>query len=201
MASKTEMCNFALSHLGVSLEISDVETERSAEASACRRFIDQVIDEVMRDFEYPFSVKYQSLSLIESSPNTEWDYSYMYPSDCSKFKKILSGTRNDSRQSRIPYLIAGDGSDRIIFTDESTAVAKYIRNVTDVSIFPADVVQTISLLLASYISPRLLTGDPFKMGERAFRLYILRRATSEANALNEQQDEEDVDSEFIRSRQ
>jgi hypothetical protein len=201
MADKTAICNMALSHLGVSDEINNVDTERSAEAAACRRFFTQCVDEVMRDFNYPFATVYASLGLIESEPNDDWDYSYQYPSDCSRLLKILSGVRNDSRQSRVPYSLANGDTGKIIYTDQVNAVAKYTKIITDVSIFPPDVVSTLSLLLSSYIAPRITSGDPFKLGERAFRLYMMRKATAEANAFNEQQDDEDVDSEFIRSRE
>ena len=59
----------------------------------------------------------------------------------------------------------------------------------------------LSLLLAAYIAPRVTSGDPFKLGERAFGLYLNSKIKAESTALNEQDDEEQVDSEFIRSRE
>ena len=47
MASSTEIANLALSHLGNGTEIADLETERSSEASACRRFYDVALAQVL----------------------------------------------------------------------------------------------------------------------------------------------------------
>jgi hypothetical protein len=57
-----------------------------------------------------------------------------------------------------------------------------------------------SLLLASYIAPRITGGDPFKMGERALRMYDYSIGKSRSNSVNEQQDEEPPQSEFINAR-
>src|SRR5665648_440114 len=97
MSSATEICNMALGHLASGKEIANLETERSAEAIACRRFFDSARDAVLRDFSWPFATKIKALSLIEEDPNSEWAYSYRYPTDCLNFRRILSGTRTDTR--------------------------------------------------------------------------------------------------------
>src|SRR5688572_11149621 len=110
MASETEIANLALSHLGVGKEIANLETERSQEAVACRRFYDTARDATLRDFSWPFATKIAVLGLIEADPNDEWDYSYRYPSDCLQLRRILSGVRNDTRDSRVPFKLAHDDS-------------------------------------------------------------------------------------------
>jgi len=58
----------------------------------------------------------------------------------------------------------------------------------------------VSLLLASYIAPRVTGGDPFKMGDRALRVYNFSYNKAKNNAFNEQQDEQPPESEFITAR-
>lgn len=201
MSSRTDISNMALSHVGSSKDIADVDTENSAEAVACRRFLDLAIEEIFRDFSFPFSSYYSALALIETTPNTNWQYSYRYPSDCITFLKILSGVRNDSRQTRIPYEIASDASGKVIYTDEVDALCKYTKRFDDVSTFSTDIVLALSFLLAFYIAPRVTSGDQFKLGSRAYQAYVVQIRQAEANSLNELQDEEVVESEFIRSRE
>jgi len=206
MASETEICNMALSHLGVSKEIANLETERSAEASACRRFYDMTRDEVLRGFPWPFATKFAALGLVSDSDdddhgNDEWDYAYRYPTDCLKMRRIKSGTRNDSRSSRVPYIIAKDDEGKLIYTDQEDAEAEYTVLVDDPGLYPPDFVMALSLRLAAYIAPRLTAGDPFKMGDRSLKLYVLSQATAEANAVNEQQDEDTPDPDLIRARE
>lgn len=199
MSTDVQICNMALGHLGIGKQIASL-TEKSAEAAACNRFYEQSRDEVLRDFPWPFATKILALGLIEEDPNDEWDFSYRYPSDCMNFRRILSGTRNDSRQTRVSYRLANDVSGRLIYTDEEDAVGEYTEHVTDTALFPPDFVSTVSMILAAYIAPGLTAGDPFKMGERAIKLYEYQRNKAQGNATNEEQNEEQPDSEFIRER-
>ena len=72
MATETQISNIAISHLGIGLEIQNLETENSAEAKACRRFYETSRDAVLGDFEWPFATKIIELNLVEEGPNTEW---------------------------------------------------------------------------------------------------------------------------------
>ena len=200
MNSDTEIVNLALSHLGISKEIASLETEKSQEASAGRRFYETTRDQILRDFPWPFANVFAVLPLVEENPNDEWAFSYRYPSDCLLLRRIMSGIRNDNRQSRIPYKIGKDSEGKLIYTDMESAKIEYTSLITEVSRFPVDFGMALSFRLAAYMAPRLTGGDPFKMGERAFKLYIVELTRAQASAVNEQQDEEAPQSEFIRSR-
>lgn len=199
-SSSTEICNLALSHLVVGKEIANLETESSPEASACRRYYNTVRKQLLRDFSWPFAIKVASLSLVAENPTTEWAYSYRYPADCIKSKRIISGTRNETRQSRVPYQVVHDSTGRLIYTDQQDAVLQYIKNIEDTGQFFADFTMAMSFRLAFYIAPRVTGGDPFKLGERALKMYQVEIQRAQANAANEQQDEEAPDSEFVRMR-
>ena len=202
MPSDTEIGNLALSHIGVSTEIQNLETDQSEEASALRRFYTPALEELERDFAWPFTtVLGAALGLVAEDPNDEWAYSYRYPSDCKMFRKILSGTRNDTRQSRVPYRIGRDTTGLLIFADKEDAECEYAIYEDDPQRFPPDFVMAFSLLLAAYIAPRLTAGDPFKLGERAYKLYLMSKPKAQGNALNEEQPEEEPSSEFIRARE
>lgn len=109
-SSKTEIVNIALAHLGVGSEISNLDTDQSTEANAMRRFYESAKDEVLRDLNWPFTTVFASLALVEEDPTDEWSYSYRYPSDALKIRRVLSGLRNDTRQSRVPYKLGQDAS-------------------------------------------------------------------------------------------
>jgi hypothetical protein len=200
MASKVAICNMALSHLGNAVEITDLDTEASAEASACRRFFDDTVDAVLRDFDWGFARHYQALGLVTEDPNDEWAYEYQLPSDCVRLRKILSGVRNETRQSRIPYELSFGVAGTTVFTDQADAVAKYTRRVTDTERFPVDFVLALSFRLAHYIAPRVTGGDPFQLGKRALELYQVEIAKAQAAASHEEQPEEEPDSQFGRFR-
>lgn len=200
MASSTEIANIALSDLGSGKEIAVLETEKSTEASVMRRFYDLALDTTLRDFPWSFANQYATLALVEEDPNDEWNYSYRYPTDCLKLKKILSGTRNESPKDRVPYEISRDTQGLLILTDMADAQIKYTKRVTDPSRFPADFTLAFAHRLAAYAAPRICGEDPFKMGDKAIRLYMFEIATAKASSLNEQQDEVNPDAESIQAR-
>lgn len=202
MASKTEICNMAIGHIGVGKEIANVDTESSEEASACRRYYEIARDKTLREFPWPFAKKIVALGLIEefSSSTAEWKYSYRYPSDCEKLLRIKSGIRNDNRQSRVPYKILKDSSGRIIYTDKEDAECEYIERATDPEQYPSDFVEALSYKIAYYIVPRIGKGDLFGMKSSLKAEFIESIDNARETAINEQQDELVVESEFIRDR-
>lgn len=202
-SSRTEVANFALSHLGVGTRIANIETERSQEANACRQFFDHVTEIMLRSYDWPFATKIVDLVEVEEDPNDEWAFSYRYPSDCFRLIRIPSGLRNDTRASRIPYRVAqdDDASGKIILCDLEDAKIEYIYNVTQIERWPADFVLAHSFRLAAYIAPMITGADPFKMGARALEFFSLELGMAQANAANEEQNEEAPDTELIKARE
>ena len=200
MASAVEICNLALSHLRHSKRIASF-SEQSEEARLCSLFYETTRDLVLRDVRWPFATTTKALGLIEEQPNTEWAYSYEYPSDCLLARRILSGVRNDTRAARVPYKIAYDDGAKVLFCDRENAVLEYTVAITDTSLFAPDFVMALSYRLAFYLAPTLTGGDPDNLGQRAMQMYALEKSAATANAFNEQQDEEIPQAELINFRE
>lgn len=200
MSSSTVIANMAISHLGSGKEIATLATENSEEARACRRYYEIALKETLSAIPWSFAVRIMDLSLVEEDPNSEWAFSYRYPSDALKLTKILSGIRNDTRQSRVPYRVISDDSGSLILTDEEDAQIEYVKFEDNVDRYPADFVMAFSFKLAFYVAPRVTNGDPFKMGARAGQMYDMEIKKAIARMINEQQAEELPQSEFIRTR-
>lgn len=201
MNSSTEICNLALSHLGISKQIADIDSEKSNEARACRLFFETTRDMILRDFAWPFATKIVTLGLVETNPNDEWAYSYRMPSDCLFDRRILSGIRTDTQDSKIPYRIIQDETGLLILTDQSEAKLEYTVRESRVNLWPEDFCIVVSFRLASYIAPQLTAGDPFKLGDRAIKFYEYEKGKAQANAFNEQQSDKTQDAESIRIRE
>jgi hypothetical protein len=201
-ASDTTIANLALSHVGVGKEIAALETENSNEANACRRYFVPSRQLTLRAFAWPFAMNQAALTLVEENPTTEWAFSYVYPADCLRDIRILSGVRNDTRQSRVPYKVINDqvNSRLLIYSDMEDAILEYTVDVVNSALFPADFMMAHSYRLGYLIAPRLTKGDPFKLGQSCMNMFAETISSARANALNEEQAEEEVDSEFIRGR-
>ena len=200
-SSQIDIVNVALSHLSISKTVAILKTEKSEEAITARLFYDLAREATLRDFPWPFSTRILALAMVEESPNDEWDYSYRYPTDCLEIRRILSGMRNDTRQSRVPYRILSDGQGTLVYTDTENAEIEYTVNAVSPQFYPPDFVMAFSLYMAHLMAPRLTGGDPYKLGQRALGLYDLEINRAVKNAFNEQQIEEPPESEFIRDRE
>jgi hypothetical protein len=201
MATSTEICNLALGHLAVGKEISNLETDQTPQAIACRRFYETALKKTLRSFAWPFATVYEPLALVEENPTEEWDYSYRYPTNCLFLRRVLSGTRNDTRQSRIPYKVGKDSQGRLIYTDKDEAEIEYTQYTEDNTLYPDDFVLALSFCIAMYVAPSVTGGDPFKLGERAEQMFRVAISEAMGTSFGEEQSEEEPLSEFTRARE
>ena len=191
----------ALSHLGTGKVIQSL-TERSEEARSINTFYDVAYVATIRDFSIPSTKKFLTLQLVEENPTSEWRYSYRYPNECVLIKRILSGTRNDSRQTRVPFIESQDSSGKLILTDAVDAVIEAVTRPTSESFLPPDMALALSYRLAYYIAPRTTGGNAFTgLKKDMMDGYLNELAIARRNAANEIQPEEVPESEFIRGRE
>lgn len=201
MSSIADICNLALSHLGVSVEIQDLDTERSLEAQACRRFYVPTRRELLRDFPWPFAQRKYTLALVETFTAGEWAYSYRFPADAlAVSRSVTSLGRLTTRALQPPFSLGSDTVGRLVYSSESPGEFWVTVDVTDTEQYPPDFVQAFALKLAAWIAPRITNGDESKLGERALRLYAYQLSIARANAANEQDLGQPIDSEFITER-
>lgn len=201
VTSDTGICNMALAHIGVGKPIASF-TDASREAQACRIFFETARDEVLRDFGWPFCTRIVTLALIEETLDEEWAYTYAWPTDCLGFRRILSGVRNDNRQTRVPYRIINiEGRGKVIRTDKQDAQGEYTFRDEGVQDYPPDFKVLVSYKLGGYIIPLLSAGDPFKIGDSLAAKYHVKRAETMAAARNEEQPDESPQAEYIRARE
>lgn len=198
--SVTDICNMALSHLGIGKEVGNAETDTTEEARCFRRFYEPTRDELLEDFPWPWAMVTADLGLVEEDPTNEWRYSYRYPSNALKLKRIQSGLRNDNPDSRIPYRVTRDDGGKLIYTDMQDAVLEYIFRETDPGRFNPLFVTALSYMMAFKMAPRMTKGDPFKLGSRAFEAGMIWLAKAKASSAGEEVPEREPESELIRSR-
>lgn len=190
----------AISHLGIGTEIGNLETDKSKEAQACRRFYEDARKAVLSDLYWVFATSFKVLGLVETSPSSEWAYSYRYPSDCIDVRRILSGLRDDTQASRVPFRIVKDAQGLLIYTDQPSAEVEYTDNTQDVELFTSEFTLALSFRLASYVSARLTGGDPFKLKQEMMVQYGLELGKAKKKNMNEEVSDRQRDSEFVTTR-
>lgn len=198
--TKTVIANLAISHLGINKNISNFDTDKSSEGNAVRQFYETSLEQVLSQFRWSFARAYVKLALVQSNPTCEWGYSYRYPSNCLLVRRILSGLRTDTHQSRVPFLIGTDAAGGLIYTDMAKAEIEYTFLQQDTSKFTSEFAMSLSLKIAYMIAPQITAGDPFKMRDSIQALYMKSLDQAESNIATEEQPDRDIESEFIRSR-
>lgn len=199
-ASETGICNLALAHLGITQTITSLADPTTA-ARSCARFYALCRDDVLRGFPWPFATTIALLGLVQVQPNSEWLYSYRYPSDCLNARRVLNGiSRIETPGTRVPYREGVDASGQLIFTDQPSAELEYTVRLTDPTLFPTDFVTALSYRIAAAIASQVTGGDPAKLGARAMQLYTYTLELAALNAANESQPDTQPDSDSILAR-
>jgi hypothetical protein len=200
MPSFTEIGQMSLSHLGSGRSIADVDTEQSEEARVLRLFKDTALRKVLSAAPWPFCTQIVTLTLSEEDPNDEWDFSYVHPTTAILIRRIVSGTRTDVRETRVPFRVANATSGRVIWTDEASAKAEITVYKTDTSLFTPEFVLALSYYWAYLIAPRVTKGDSTDLKKKMLAYFKQEIAEAIARSFNEEQPDIEPDSEFIRSR-
>lgn len=200
MPSTTEIANMALGHIGVSNFIANLESEKSEEAAICRRFLAIAREATLRDFDWPFATRIQTLDLVAETPNDEWDFSYRQPAKCLNFRRILSGTRRDTAESKIPYRLAQDDTGILILTDKRDAQGEFTAREEDPGKYPPDFTLVLSWRLAMYIASGLEEVDQSRAGVKASQMYEMELVRARANAANEEESDRPPEAPYIGAR-
>jgi len=178
--SKSEICNLALSEIGISSFISNVETDKSLEAIICRRWFDISSKFVQRECEWNFNRRYIPLALVSGDIPNSWTYMYAYPSDCLAVRAILPTPvviRFPRADQRIPFEILNVGDLIRIGTDQETATARYTHYITNTGLFDPHFVTALSLYLAMKIASPLSAKKEYVKDLREAYMGAINRAT------------------------
>lgn len=197
MATDVSICNMALARIGVSTFISNLN-EASNEARVCALFYTDVRDRVLRDFPWNFAKKRVTLA-DAGTPPAEWAFKYGYPSDCLKARYIATpGLRNPRNDQRVPFEVANEGGQRVIYTNQDAAELVYTYRVSDPTLFDAMFSSAVAYLLGSEIAmPLSVKSDVAKAARDAYRLEVL---TAAAHSMDEQQEGPEPVSELVTVR-
>lgn len=127
--SKVEMCNLALSSIGLSELIQSLDDDTTP-ARQCKLLFKPSAIELLTLYNWSFAERKQYLALLDSVEPVDYRYAYSYPSNCLRFRGIYSSL---SSSEPIPYGIqlSEDGKGRYVITDQPTAIGIFTVDVSD----------------------------------------------------------------------
>lgn len=138
MASKIDICNYALKRCGGNTIISLSDNTESGRLA--NLYYDQTRRELLREFQWAFAKKRANLTLLTSTPVMDYDYEFQLPSDCLRVLFL--------NQKRDNYEIEG----RKLLSDNNQASILYISDVEEEGQFDPLFVKALSYNLATKFS-------------------------------------------------
>jgi len=123
MTDNTALANRALAHLGESA-ITDIADTTSKHARICNEFVQQVIDEHLREHRWNCAIARATLSELETAPNHGFTNAFQLPSDFLRLLELNGEQFNGSDE----FLEIEEG--QRLLTDQSTAYIRYVKRIT-----------------------------------------------------------------------
>lgn len=202
MYTKAQIYNLALGALLLSRQVVDPATENSNEVIVLNTHWETAFFSTLQDLDLDSTSTLITLELIEENPISLWEYAYKYPTDCAFFRRLYSECHKDNRASHIPKRIASHNGDKVIFTNEPSAVAEYISKTIDISDLTAPTAMAVAYRLAFLAAPLNVGKGAKTLRESIQNNYILSK--SEAQELDRRENmnfyDPEVDSEFVYAR-
>lgn len=138
--SQISICNSALAKIGAD-PISSI-TEETKAARIANRIFTFLRDEVLRSHPWNFSIKRTTLNPDGDTPDSEYDYQYILPSDCLR---VLDTPDDDS----LDWVVEGGK----ILTDQDTELPiRYIYRNEDPSSWDSMFAEALAWRLAADMS-------------------------------------------------
>ncbi len=193
------IANLALSHCGAQQFITSLD-DTTQEAALCNLHYEPCRDAVLGVLHWPFAKRYVALALVEEGVaqdwSSEWAYVYRYPTDCTRVRRVLTGSRRDP--NAVPFELGSDATGRLIYCDSEDALIAYTHRVTDVTIYPDQFCEAVAWKMASRMAlPLSARADLAQAAEKQYQMAL---ADAKILALTEERRDVQPDAEWIRAR-
>lgn len=142
MNTRTDLANAALSYLG-EMRISDIDDANSVPARACKQFMQDTIDEVLRSHRWSCAIRLAILTASADAPIWGYQYAYPLPNDSLQLLEINGQEPSYSQQY---FEIQG----RELLSNWTEAKIRYVKRITISECDPL-LAKAIALSLASKI--------------------------------------------------
>lgn len=201
--SETEICNLALTRIGHAM-ISNL-TEGTKAADLCALHYPRTRDALLRGHPWNFAVRRVTLAQLSTTPNHEFTYFHLMPTDCLKIIRTsweadgsvgtavygfpgLMGYADQVAPYRIESL---DGVGKVLACNEDTVKIEYIAQVTDTALFDDLFTDVLAQRLAAELAMPL--ADNQALAKSMWEIYTAKLADARTTDAQEGTPREAVD--------
>jgi hypothetical protein len=169
--SSVEICNSALHKIGASRITSLSDNVKAA--IIMNDQYDRLRKEVLRSHPWNFAIAYVSLAATVNTPVWDaWTYEFAVPSDVLR---VLETDLLDDEAWEIGYNASGS---KVIFTNSDAVKIKYIKDVTNTTLFDPVFEEALAFRLAADAAYSLVQSNTLQQQMFAYYGSSLARAMS-----------------------
>jgi DNA polymerase elongation subunit (family B) len=153
MASNpVSICNSGLIKIGATR--INALTDLTKEARLCNEQYDKLRKKVLRDHPWNFAVTRVSLAQTLNTPAFEYAFEYAIPSDSLRVidTNLIEGEPWEVEVSQT-------SGNQVLVTNAGSVKIKYIKNITDTTLFSADFDEALSMLIGADLAYSLLQSS------------------------------------------
>ena len=159
--SKIEICNSALSKLGVEQISSFAETSKASRL--CNLQYDKIRKKILREHVWNFAIKRATLAKLAAAPLFDYSAAFQLPTDCIMPLKINQPTDFEEEG-------------KTLLMNASTCILQYICDITDVSYFDTAFEEALAFALAAEFAYPLKQSDSLRQSMKASSELEIRNA-------------------------
>jgi hypothetical protein len=172
-ATVVDIVNLALARLGDEATVSSIDPpDGSAQATHCARFYPMARDAILDQGQWSFSTTRGTLNLLSVVPKSGWLYAYAPPSIFLNIIALfVSGATDDHNPQQFIMESLEDGT-TVVYSNIQSPVCMYSFRVTDPSKFPPLMVESLVLLLMSYLAGPIIKGsEGIKLSQQYYSMF------------------------------
>ncbi len=204
---KTRFANLALSILGDSTVISDLDTANSSAATVIRLHLPSAFQSALLAYDWSFATGFtdDAMEVLRECPSSGYAYAYRMPANALRIRQLApagSFVHNVDQyvEDFIPYKIVNNQGLQEVHTDLKDAFAEYTVDLSLDGIYPDSFARIAAATLALDIAPGVITNNFAKVQNRVMgNIMIWKNQAIAEDKLNESPKMRPV-SPFIRRR-
>lgn len=201
MVDKVVIYNIALNALLIDYQTTDPDNDKNKAVKSLNVMYPLALSKVLADLDLN---KTATKVQLELTPHTHphWVYVYKYPSNCAKFRRIVSPFVVDNFETRIPFATESVAGIEVVLTNEKDALGEIQPNNLNLSALNPSAAIAVGYQMA-YLASALIAGK----SSRQLKQSILQEYTLHKSEAMEDDQNENVDSttdefksEFVQAR-
>lgn len=201
MVTKVLLYNIALQALRLNYQTTDPDNDVNKSVKTLRTFYPLAISSALADMDLNKTAKKIKLEELNLE-HPHWTKIYKYPSNCAKFRRIVSPFRTDNKETRIPFATEVIGIFDVVATHEPEAYGEIIPTDVNLSVLSPSAALAVGFQMAVLATGLIVGKGAVTLKESIIREYTLHKATAQENDMNENVDTtpDEFKSEFVNAR-